>query len=138
MQVKNEDDFKYVLQDFDKYYIGARYNYNDLIELDIVPFKFKTIIGRYLTREIDKSTTIESHIYFMEKESDDYRAYKQLRAKVRFVEVITDKKSGEDRYKETILPIDKFVKISVKEKMDRGIVVREIDFSKLSLMTFQV
>ena len=37
-----------------------------------------------------------------------------------------------------IYPIDKLVKLSTQEKMDKGLIIRELILSKLSLLVFQV
>ena len=81
--IVNEDDFKYYMQDIERYYFGARYNYNELLNNEMVPFKFKTIISKYLLEDLDPSTTLESHLYFISKDSFDYKVLKQLKARVR-------------------------------------------------------
>ena len=63
MLVNHEEDFKYFMQDMEKIYLGARYSYQELMGNELVPFKFRTIIERYLTRELDQETTLESHFY---------------------------------------------------------------------------
>ena len=42
--IVNENDFKYYMQDIERHYFGARYSYNELLNNEMVPFKFKTII----------------------------------------------------------------------------------------------
>ena len=139
MLVHNEEDFKYIMQDFEKYYFGARYSYNELMSSSLVPFKFKTIIERYIAKEIDESATLESHFYFMTDDSFDYRVCRQLRMRVRCSVLVSPHKDGiEDRYTEKIYTIDKLVKLTTKDKMDMGLVIRELILSKLSLMLFQV
>ncbi|MCR5772595.1 MAG: hypothetical protein K6G87_15355 [Butyrivibrio sp.] len=139
MLVHNEEDFKYVMQDFEKYYIGARYSYDELMASPFIPFKFKTIIEKYIAKEIDKSATIESHFYFMTDEGFDYRVCRQLRMRFRCSVLASPHKDGvEDKYTEKIYPIDKLVKLTAKQKMDNGLVIRELIQGKMSLMMFQV
>lgn len=139
MLVHNEEDFKYIMQDFEKYYIGARYTYDELISSSFVPFKLKTVIERYISKEIDKSATLESHIYFMTDENYDYRVFKQLRIRLRCSVLSKPHEDGvEDKYTEKIYPIEKLIKLSAQDKMDKGLVIREVILSKLSLLVFQV
>nr|WP_292164662.1 hypothetical protein [Butyrivibrio sp.] len=139
MLVHNEEDFKYIMQDFEKYYIGARYSYDELMSSNFVPFKLKTIIERYIAKDIDKSATLESHFYFMTDENFDYRVCRQLHLRLRCSVLASPHVDGvEDKYTEKIYPIDKLVKLSSQDKMDKGLVIRELILGKLSLLMFQV
>ena len=40
-----DNDFKYYMQDTGHLYFGARYSYTELMEHEMVPFKFKSISG---------------------------------------------------------------------------------------------
>ncbi len=133
----NEDDFKYYMQDIERYYFGARYNYNELIANEIVPFKFKTVITKYFKDDIDFSTTLESHIYHLTKDTYDYKVYKQLRTKIR-TSVYKDPDRKEKGFKEKVYKIEEIVKINPEEKERLGMLVREIIISKLGLWGFQV
>lgn len=133
----NEDDFKYYMQDIERYYFGARYNYNELISNEIVPFKFKTVITKYFKDDIDFSTTLESHIYHLTKDTYDYKVYKQLRTRIR-TSVYKDPNRKEKGFKEKVYKIEEIVKINLEEKERLGMLVREIIISKLGLWGFQV
>lgn len=133
----NEDDFKYYMQDIERYYFGARYNYNELISNEIVPFKFKTVITKYFKDNIDFSTTLESHIYHLSKDTYDYKVYKQLRTRIR-TSVYKDPDRKEKGFKEKVYKIEEIVKINPEEKERLGMLVREIIISKLGLWGFQV
>ncbi len=133
----NEDDFKYYMQDIERYYFGARYNYNELISNEIVPFKFKTVITKYFKDDIDFSTTLESHIYHLTKDTYDYKVYKQLRTRIR-TSVYKDPNRKEKGFKEKVYKIEEIVKINPEEKERLGMLVREIIISKLGLWGFQV
>lgn len=139
MLVHNEEDFKYIMQDFEKYYIGARYSYNELMDSSFVPFKFKTIIERYIAKDIDKNITLENHLYSITDEDFDYRVYKQLRLRLRCSVLAKEHEDDrEDKYCEKIYTIDKLVKLSSAEKEGKKLVIRELILSKLALMIFQV
>ena len=134
-KVINEDDFKYYMQDAEKNYFGARYCYRELLNNEMVPFKFKTIIERYIKHETDEETTLESHLYYMTREESNYRVYKQLRARVR---VFQFKKNKTDVYMEKLYPIDKLVQMTPQEKEEAGMIIRELVISKLALFAFVV
>lgn len=134
-------DYKYVMQDVGNVYFGARFSYREMISDENVPFKFKTIVERYIGKDLDPEVTLESHFYYMKEEGFDFQSYKQLRAKVRF-NILSEKKKrfGKPvkRYTTQILPVEKFVRIPEEEKKEKGVMIQEIAISKLGLMTFSV
>ena len=135
--IVNEDDFKYYMQDIERHYFGCRYNYNELLANEMVPFKFKTIITKHLKDEVDLDTTLESHLYYLTNDTFDYEILKQLKGRVRVSEY--KKPLCPDKgFKEKIYTIPEIVNISKEGKEDRGIIVRELIISKLALFAFSV
>jgi hypothetical protein len=133
--ISNEDDFKYVMQDVSRYYFGARMNYREIIDNEMAPFKFKTILERYILRGLDRETTLESGLYYMNEDSPEFRVLKQLKARVR----VSQLKNGKiDRYQEKLYTIGELSDISPEEKEKKGIIVRELVISKLALFAFSV
>ena len=49
--------------------------------MEDIPFKLKTVISRYMLKEVDKDTTLENHLFYMDKDSTSYMVYKKLRAR---------------------------------------------------------
>ena len=135
--IVNEDDFKYYMQDIERYYFGARYNYNELLNNEMVPFKFKTIISKYIKDEVDLDTSLESHLYYIEKDSFDYKLYRQLRLRIRTSQY-KDPLNHEKGFKEKVYTIEQLVKMNKDEKEERGIIIRELIISKLALFGFSV
>ena len=135
--IVNENDFKYYMQDIERHYFGGRYNYNELVKNEMVPFKFKTIITKYMKNEVDPDTTLESHFYYMKREGLDYEIYKNLKTRVR-VSQYKNSKNQDKGFKEKIYQISEFASISPEEKEKKGIIVREIIVSKLALFAFSV
>ncbi len=133
--IVNEDDFKYYMQDIERYYFGARYNYNELLNNEMVPFKFKTIITKYIKDDIDYDTTLESHLYYLDQTKYDYRIYKQLKARVR-VSQYKNPDNQSKGFKEKVYTIEQLSKISPEEKTRQGILIRELILSKLALFGF--
>ncbi len=135
--IVNENDFKYYMQDIERYYFGARYSYNELLANEMVPFKFKSIITKYIKDEVEYDTTLESHLYYMGKDSFDYSIYKQLRARIR---VNQYKKEGfpEGGYREKLYTIEELSAISPEDKEKMGMIIRELVLSKLAMFAFSV
>jgi hypothetical protein len=135
--IVNENDFKYYMQDIERYYFGARYNYSELLNNEMVPFKFKTVITKYIKDEVDYDTTLESHLYYMNREGFDYKIYKQLKSRVRASQY-KNPESLEKGYKEKIYTIEELVRITPEEKEKSGMIIRELIVSKLALFAFSV
>ncbi len=133
--IVNEDDFKYIMQDVSRYYYGCRLSYADILKDEMANFKFKTIIERYILRDLDSNTLLESHLYYLEPSSPEYRTLKQLKSKVRVTQL---KKGSADHYKECIYTIEQLAAISPEEKEEKGFIVRELIISKLALFAFSV
>ncbi len=133
--IVNEDDFKYVMQDVSRYYFGARLSYNEILSQEMAPFKFKTILERYVLKDVDADTTLESHLYYLEDESFEARVYKQLKARVR---VSQYKKNRTDLYQEKLYTINELASFTPEEKEKMGMIVRELVLSKLALFAFSV
>lgn len=137
MLINHEEDFKYCMQDMERDYFGARYTYQELMQNELVPFKFKTIIERYLVRDIDRDTSLESHFYHMTKENPEYRVYRQLKARVRVTQ-IKNRKSSQTEYTEKVYTLEQLTALSQADKLEKGIAIREIILSKLALFAFSV
>lgn len=135
--IVKDDDFKYYMQDLERNYFGARYSYDELLQNEMVPFKFKSVITKYIKDYVDMDVTLESHFYHMSKETYDYRIYKQLRSRVR-VSQYKDEAKPEKGFKEKVYTVESLVKIPVEEKEKMGIIVRELILSKLALFGFSV
>lgn len=135
--IVNEDDFKYYMQDIERHYFGGRYNYSEILKNEIAPFKFKTIITKYLKDEVDYDTTLESHLYHLNTEGFDYRIYKQLRARIR-VSQYKNPDKREKGFKEKIYTVEQLVKIDPAEKERMGMIINELIISKLALFGFSI
>ncbi len=135
--IVNENDFKYYMQDIERYYFGARYSYSELLSNEMVPFKFKTIITKYIKDDVDYDTTLESHLYYMNKESFDYSIYKQLKARIR-VNQYKKPDRPENGFREKLYTIEELSRIAPEEKEKMGMIIRELVLSKLAMFAFSV
>lgn len=134
-----DNDFKYYMQDTGRLYFGARYNYRELIEHEMVPFKIKSIIEHYIMKDTDVETSLESHFYYMTEDAFSYRTYIQLKARVK-VCILTEKKTlfGKKKmvYQDRVIPLKEFAEMSLAQKKKNGVKIQEIVISKLAMMSF--
>lgn len=139
MYKQRYDDYKYVMQDVYQLYLGVKYTFEEVVDNEDVPFKFRLILERYIYQDIDPQTTLESHFYYLGENGLALKIYKQIRLKVKF-NVLEEKKSLTGRvsrqYTTRILPVEQFVRIPPEEKEKQGVVIQEISCSKLSMMAF--
>ena len=135
------EDYKYVMQDAGNLYIGAKYSHEELLEQEMIPFKLKTILIRYVLTEASPETTLESQFYYLEENDFLYETYKQLKVRVK-TQVQIEKKtlSGKTRmeYKEKIFTLQELVQMNLARKKASGMIVMEIIVSKLGMMVFSV
>ncbi len=135
------EDFKYFMQDVGTLYIGAYYNYAELMENEMVPFKLKSIIEHYIMKDTQADTTLESQFYYMTKEDFSFRTYMQLKAKVKVCMYVEKKRLfGKTKmvYLSTVVPLDEFADMNLAVKKKKNVKVQEIIISKLAMMAFSV
>ncbi len=132
-------DYKYTMADYSNIYFGAKFSYRDVIEHPDVNFKIKAIIERYFLKDLDPDTTLESHFYYMTPEEFAAKTYLQLKVKVKF-NIMEEKKGlfGKNKsgYTTKILPLSKFMDINLAKKKAGGVVIQEIVFPKMTLLSF--
>ena len=122
-------------------YLGAKYSYREILEDEMVTFKYKSIVEHYILKDTDTETTLESQLYYMTPEQFSYKTYKQLKARVK-VSVLEKKKrifgGPKVAYVNKILKLEELVGMNLAQKKKSGIVVQELVLSKLALMSFSV
>lgn len=132
------NDYKYVMHDMTNIYIGAKYTYDEIMDNDDVPFKFKTILSRYILKEVAGNTTLENHIFYMKKEDMSYMIYKQMKAKFKLNVFKEDGHGkGQPGYVQKEYKIQDIVEgkdsIELHEKMNQ-IFVEELHITSLGLL----
>ena len=140
MEYQNKD-FKYFMQDTGSLYLGAKYTYQEILEDEMVTFKFKSIVEHYIMKDTDPETTLESQLYYMTPEQFSYKTYIQLKARVK-VSLLVEKRGllgrGGVKYENKVMKLDEFAGMNLAQKKKIGVVVQELILSKLSLMAFSV
>ncbi|MCD8067632.1 MAG: hypothetical protein LUE87_01815 [Lachnospiraceae bacterium] len=132
-------DYRYVMQDTGKLYVGGKFSLGDLAQERDVPFKFQAILNTYVMKEVDPETTIESLFYYMEGSGMVYQTFLNLRTKVKASEKREIKKfrgGTKTEYREQIYSLDDFIAIPVAEKMKKGMLIQEIQCSKMAILGF--
>lgn len=140
METENRD-YKYFMQDTGSVYLGAKLSYAEILQDQMVNFKYKSIVEHYIFKDTDPETTLESHLYYMTKEQFSYRTYEQLKAKVK-VNILEEKKTFFGRkktgYTTKLIPLAAFADMNLAQKKAKGVVIQELALSKLALMSFSV
>lgn len=138
MKIQSYEDYKYVMVDTSYIYLGAKYTYGELVENEDVLFKLRTIFERYIMPEVTGDTTLENHFQQMSQDLA-FKTYKQLKIKLKISRPMEKKNifgKTTQRYITETVPVVDYVKMSEEEK--NGILIQEIVFSKLALMSFAV
>ena len=134
-------DFKYFMQDTGSIYLGAKFSYAEILEQEMVSFKYKSIIEHYIMKDTDPETTLESQLYYMTPDQFSYKTYMQLRAKVKVSMLVSKRRlfGGEKTiYENKVIKLDELVNINLAKKKQCGMVIQELLLSKLALMAFNV
>lgn len=133
-------DFKYIMQDFNSVFIGARWTYQEMMENEDMPFKWKAIIAHYIVKDVDPSMKMEDHLFAMTEHDFSYQTFVQLKAKFKLSVWETNqgrwrKKSG---YVSREYRIQDIVgNQELHENWDK-VIVEELHLGKMSLMSFAV
>lgn len=137
MQKTTYENYKYSMQDTSRIYVGSKYTIGELLEAEDILFKFRMIVERYILPEADREDTLETHLYYLEKDKFLVQTYKQMKAKIK-VNVIEEKKSlfgkAKNMYVTRVLNIDELTSMSAAEKERRGMVIQELSVSKMALI----
>ncbi len=134
------EDFKYAIADLSRIYFGARYSYRELTASEDVSFKLRMIFRTWMLKEVDEDTTLESHLFYLEKDTMSYEVFHQLGARVRVSYPVYKNRMGKQEkiYQEKILFLSELCSLSPQEKQKRGFLIRELQISKLRLMQFSL
>lgn len=128
-------DYKYVMHDLTNIYIGAKHTYNELLVSEEVPFKLKTLISRFFTREVDGDTKIEDHIFYLKETDMSYQIYKEMKARFR-LNVWKDESDGVKKlgYQSKTYRINEIVGNEELMRKKDITIVEEVHITKLGLM----
>lgn len=137
MTALNENDYKYLIEDFSNYYIGARLSYQELADNENTPGRLKDALYRTFFKEIDPSVTIEEHLRGLEDTSPCRLAFFQLRIRIKVTSLQqkADKKGNlKEVYETTDYSLEDFLKQEQIRENPQAYLIQEISFKKRHLM----
>ena len=136
-----DNDFKYFMQDTSYAYLGARYSYAEIMEQEMISFKYKCIVEHYILKDTDPETTLESQLYYMTPDQFSYRTYTKLKAKVK-VSILVQKTNMFGRrkmvYENKVMKLEELAEMNLAKKKQCGMIIQELILSKLAAMAFSV
>lgn len=141
MDVQQNNDFKYVIQDTNCVYIGRELVYTEMMEMDEVPFKLKAIINAYVSKDTDLNAKMTDHLLNMASDEFSYRIFEQLKMTVRVC--YKNRKRGlggkiKEKWVHKAYPLKQFCS-ECRDKVRDGIMmVEDISISKLALMVISI
>lgn len=139
--MKDNNDFKYLIQDTGHVFFGKEWTYAEMMEGEEVPFKFQAIISSYFSKDTELSNRIVDHLMKMTKDEFSYRIYEQLKLQVRFF--YKEEKKGlfgkkKERWVHKTCKIQDFL-LNYKQMVETGeATVEDISISKLALMAIGI
>ncbi|MBD5539694.1 MAG: hypothetical protein HDR00_00585 [Lachnospiraceae bacterium] len=137
----NENDYKYVIEDFSNYYIGARLSYQELVDNENTPGRLKDAVYRTFFKETAPSMTIGEHLLKLEDASVCRMAFSQLRIRIKVTALVQkeDKKGNlKETYETKDYSLDEFLKQEEIKENPEQYLVQEICFKKRHLMMMHV
>lgn len=141
MTMGNENDFKFVMQNFSDVFLGLRMTYPELADHEDTPQKLKTAIYMYIIPEAGEDVRVCDHILVMNEKSKAYDVFARLKGKFKVMlpVEITDRK-GKTRveYREKILTVKELVSDSELKAQINPDYILEYKFSKLHLGSLAV
>lgn len=132
MYRQSYEAYKYAMQDTYFLYVGSKYTFQEILEEEDIPFKFRLIAERYILPEASLEDTLETHLYYLDSKSFLCKIYKQLKAKVKF-NILDEKKK---KYVTKTLPVEEFAEMLPEEKEVKGVVIQELCIGKLAMGSF--
>ena len=139
--MENNNDFKYVIQDTGHVYFGKELTYQEILDRDDVPFKFKAIISAYVTKDTPLDVKFTDHILTVSEDAFSYRIYEQLKLQVRLFYGEERKGFGgklKKKWIHKVCSFDEFQKNYAQAVREQGAQIEDVSISKLALMTISI
>lgn len=135
-------DFKYIMSDVSKIYIGAEMTYAEICAHDFAPFKFIAVIEQYLYKEAAPDMTLKEHLLAMTKDSFSFQTLHHLKVLLK-MNIYTQKTDKRGRMTEKwlideVVGIDQYVEEETYHTYPEHAIVTELVIKKLPLMMFSV
>lgn len=141
MTMGNENDFKFVMQNFSDVFFGLRMTYQELADAEDTPQKLKTAVYMYILSETGEDTRICDHLLAITEDSKAYDVFARLKGKFKVmipVEITDRKGKKRTEYREKNLTIKELVSDEELKKQINPEYMMEYRFSKLHLGSLAV
>lgn len=141
MEIQNNNDFKYVIQDTNCIYFGKELTYAEMMDKDDVPFKFKAIISAHIAKDTDLNQKMTDHILQISDQEFSYRIYEQLRLTVRVCYKVQKKGLGgkiKDKWIHKACSMKQFCSDYRSQAAGGDIMIEDFSISKLALMALSI
>lgn len=141
MEMQQNNDFKYVIQDTNCVYFGRELTYADMMEKDDIPFKFKAVINSHFARDIDLNSKMTDHLLQISEEEFSYRIFDQLKLTVRVCYKVRKKKIGgrmTDKWIHKSCPLRQFCSEYRTQVAGGDMMIEDCSISKLALMMLSI
>lgn len=139
--MKDNNDFKYIMQDVSHVYFGKELSYEEMMELEDVPFKFKAIIGSYISKDTELTNKLTEHLLQIKPEEFSYRIFEQLKLQVRFFYKEEGKGllgQKKEKWVHKTCNMKDFLQ-NYREMVENGeAIIEDISISKLALMAISI
>ncbi|MDD2973235.1 MAG: hypothetical protein PHE02_14015 [Lachnospiraceae bacterium] len=132
--MNNENDFKYVLEDFSTVFMGANHKYEELMVHETAPLKFKEVVARVFTHEVSPEMTVAEHLMQLTENDKSYMIYRQLKVKIKLIQ---QKQSGKG-YESKTCTFEEFMETYQQKAVAGDCFIEEIILKKLHLVSFPV
>ncbi len=131
-------DYKYVIQDFSKVYIGGKCNIADVLEADDTPEKIRMAMMRILDKEQDEKQEFDQILKQGDSKNLVYKFFLQGNVKLNVLQEEEGKKGKSVRFVQKTYELEEFVRdIQTCEDSDK-IIISEIVIKKLNLLKISV
>lgn len=139
--MENNNDFKYVIQDTGHLYFGKELTYQEIMDREDVPFKFKAIVSTYVVKDTPLDVKITEHVLKVSRDAFSYRIFEQLKMEVRIFYAEEKKGFGGKMKKQWIhktCALAKFQEQYGEAVLNGEAMIEDISVSKLALMTISI
>lgn len=141
MDIPNNDDFKYIIQDTNCVYFGRELTYAEMLDKEEVPFKWKAIVNTHIAKDMNLNQKMTEHILTVSDKEFSYRIFEQLKMTVRVCYKIQKKGFGgrqKEKWIHKACPFKSFCS-EYRDKVIKGeMMIEDISISKLALMIISV
>ena len=126
-------DYKYVILDSTRVYIGSKFKVDELEEDVRIPVKFIAAVRNVIPMEEQENLTIDEHLYGLKEGETAFLMWKQLGISMKFQNLYPTKKRGKELFETKILSFGEGMeRIKLDSKKQNSFLV-EIQFSKIKL-----